>query len=1404
MALAGAQSAAAFTTPQMQAVTVPANPAHPEAPHLTYSGATTTLKGIARNGATQYRWDYGDGNPAMPWTNITNPYNLGVRHAYTGAVGQLFVATLSVRNAVDPSTAATATYPIRIAAAAATLSSTDLSQTDVRAQMAIDEALWYLHTSATRSQYPGGSPYYAQPYEYWPGDSYAVESACVAADAFELHGSEAGGDPQADPYSEDAQRTLNFALVNASAAAIGPQFAGNPDVNGNGVGLTFPSSAANELTGACTLALEDSHAPDRTAATGPSGVQGRTYASLTQDAVDWLAWAQNDSGSAMRGNWGYTANDSSPSDGGMMRMPILALGAAPRAMGATVPSFVRTELAFYLANARRTVHDSLNGGWGYGSGSALVDPGATADGLIGEEFAGKAVTSAEIQAAVGYFYRNWNGATADGYPGCWDPNVGYTGPMYGFSRAMHDAGLDRVADYNYNTGAQTGLSFDWYYTPAGQTQTGYAKDLIQRQAADGSWNDTTGCALYGHIQTVAWDTVILAKGAAAAPTVDAGGPYIGDKNTPITFDASRSLAADAAGGGLTYQWSLNGTPIPGATGPTTSLSFSEYTSNSSGTPIATPYSVCVRVTDALGRSSSACPQVVIKPPPHPPTARLAPSYQAYAGIPKQFDASASSDPDNDPLTYAWDFRDAGTYADATGPTPTFTFAAPGTYAICMQATDHPDQNSNPYSAPSSTSLACSPVVVSNPPPAPAAPSDVTATAGDGQVSLSWSTVAGATGYKVLRGTSPGGESATPVGTVLSGSYMDSAVTNGTTYYYEVVATNSGVDSGASNEAHATPQVPAPAAPTGLTGTAGDGQVSLSWSAVSGATSYRVLRGSTPGSESPTPIGTVTGTSYLDSSVTNGSTYYYEIVASNAGGDSGASNEAHATPQVPAPSAPSGVTATGADGQVSVDWSAVPGATTYEVLRGSSAGNESPTPVAAVTNGPYVDTDVTNGSTYYYEVVASNAGGDSAPSNEAHATPQVAAPGTPNPVTVVVGTGRISLSWTAVPGATSYQVLRGTTPGGESATPIASPTGSSYDDTTVSNGNSYYYEVIASNAGGTSGPSSEVQGVPLAPPSVTAAASDGQVALSWSAVPGATAYRVLRGTTPGGESSTPIGVPASGTYLDTGLSNGTAYYYRVVAISGNGASDPSSEAHATPQVAAPPAPTSLTATGGNGQVSLSWPAVAGATSYKVLRGSTAGGEAATPIATPAGQSYVDTSVTNGSTYYYVVRAANAGGDGGPSPEVQATPHAPPPDTGTPAQDAPPANSQPEGSPGSTPHDTVGPTVTVAMAGRPKLKNALAHGLLLNVGCSEACTMQVNLLLDFKSAHALHLAAAQKPMKIGAGSASLSAAGQGKVKSTFSKTARSRLRRVKTLKLTAQVVSTDAAGNVTMSSRALTLR
>ena len=176
---------------------------------------------------------------------------------------------------------------------------------------------------------------------------------------------------------------------------------------------------------------------------------------------------------------------------------------------------------------------------------------------------------------------------------------------------------------------------------------------------------------------------------------------------------------------------------------------------------------------------------------------------------------------------------------------------------------------------------------------PAAPTNLAATAGNAQVSLTWTGSTGATSYNVKRSTTSGGPYTT-VGTSTTTSFTNTGLTNGTTYYYVATAVNSAGESGNSNQASATPNVSIPPAPTGLTATAGNGQVSLSWSASSGATSYNVKRATTNGGPYTT-VATSTTTSYTNTGLTNGTTYYFVVSAVNSAGESGNSNQASATP-----------------------------------------------------------------------------------------------------------------------------------------------------------------------------------------------------------------------------------------------------------------------------------------------------------------------------------------------------------------------------------------------------------------------------------------------------------------------------------------------------------------------------
>ncbi|MGO8669784.1 MAG: fibronectin type III domain-containing protein [Capsulimonadaceae bacterium] len=547
------------------------------------------------------------------------------------------------------------------------------------------------------------------------------------------------------------------------------------------------------------------------------------------------------------------------------------------------------------------------------------------------------------------------------------------------------------------------------------------------------------------------------------------------------------------------------------------------------------------------------------------------------------------------------------------------------------------------------------------PPAPSAPTGLSATAGNAQVGLSWSASSGATSYNITRGTATGAESSTATGTTTGTSYTDTGLTNGVTCFYKVAAVNGGGSSPASSEASATPEPPAPSAPTGLSATAGNAQVGLSWSASSGATSYNITRGTASGAEGSTAIATASGTSYSDTGLTNGVTYFYKVAAVNGGGTSPASSEASATPEPPIASAPTGLSATPGNGQVSLTWTVSSGATSYNVFRSTTSGGEGSTAYkTGITTASYTDSGVTNGLTYYYTVAAINGGGTSAQSSETSAT---LVPAVPTGLGATAGNAQVSLSWSATLGATSYNIYRATTSGGEGSTAYKTGiTTVSYTDSGVTNGLTYYYTVAAINGGGTSAQSSEASAtlVPAVPTGLGATVGNAQVSLSWTPGTGATSYSVYRGTTSGGEGASAIATSTSATYIDTAVTSGMTYYYKVAAVNGGGTSALSNEAGAT---LVPSVPTGLVATAANTQVSLTWTPGTGSTSYNIYRGTVSGGEGSTAIVTTTTAGYADTGLTNGVTYYFTIAAANGGGTSAQSAEVTATPEPPAPSAPT---------------------------------------------------------------------------------------------------------------------------------------------
>jgi fibronectin type 3 domain-containing protein len=180
-------------------------------------------------------------------------------------------------------------------------------------------------------------------------------------------------------------------------------------------------------------------------------------------------------------------------------------------------------------------------------------------------------------------------------------------------------------------------------------------------------------------------------------------------------------------------------------------------------------------------------------------------------------------------------------------------------------------------------------------------------------------------------------------------------------------------------------VPVPDAPTGLTATAGNAQVALTWTASSGATSYNVKRSTTSGSGYVT-IASPTTANYTDTTAVNDTTYYY-VVSEVNGAESANSSQISAKPEPPIPAVPTGLAATAGNNQVTLNWNASSGATSYNVKRSTTSGSGYAT-IASPSTASYTDTTAVNGTTYYYVVSAVNGGGESGNSSQVSATPSV--------------------------------------------------------------------------------------------------------------------------------------------------------------------------------------------------------------------------------------------------------------------------------------------------------------------------------------------------------------------------------------------------------------------------------
>ena len=537
---------------------------------------------------------------------------------------------------------------------------------------------------------------------------------------------------------------------------------------------------------------------------------------------------------------------------------------------------------------------------------------------------------------------------------------------------------------------------------------------------------------------------------------------------------------------------------------------------------------------------------------------------------------------------------------------------------------------------------------------PGAPTDISGVAGNEQATVSWSAPAsngGAsiTGYTVT--SNPGGFTSTVGGTARSATVT--GLTNGTAYTFTIIATNIVGDSTDSSASSSITPYTVPGSPTDISGVVANGQATISWSAPtsnggSAITGYTVT--SSPGGYSAT-VGR-TSSSATVTGLSNGTGYTFTVVAINAAGNSSASSASSALTPYTVPGAPTDVSGVVGARQVTVYWT-VPtsngGSSITGYVVNSLFGGFSSTVGRTATSATI--TGLTGGVSYRFTVTAVNAAGNSSASSASSAVTPYTVPGTPTDVMALAGDRRAIISWTA-PTDNGGSTITGYTVtsvfGGYSATVSSSETSATITNMTPEV--AYTFRVVATNAAGNSTASSATNSVipytvPGIPTNVSAIAGNGQATVSWLAPADdggltITGYTVT--SSPGGFTSTVSGTSSSATV--TGLSNGTAYTFTIVATNADGDSDPSSESSAVTPLTVPGAPTDISGVSGVGQVVVSWSAPASnggstITGYTVT--SSPGGFTKTVSGTAT--SATVTGLSNGTAYTFSIIATNAAGN-----------------------------------------------------------------------------------------------------------------------------------------------------------------
>ena len=493
---------------------------------------------------------------------------------------------------------------------------------------------------------------------------------------------------------------------------------------------------------------------------------------------------------------------------------------------------------------------------------------------------------------------------------------------------------------------------------------------------------------------------------------------------------------------------------------------------------------------------------------------------------------------------------------------------------------------------------------------PAPTVSAAASAISGGIDLSWSKVSYlngyfATGYQIYR--SEDNLSYNVIKTIEGSDVLSwtDMVTEGKTYYYKVSALLGSLTGTLSEAVSSIPNTFSAPQNVEVRESNTAGQMILSWTAVSGASSYNIYRSSD--NTVFTMIQNVTDTFWTDSTLPDTNSVYYYKVAAIKGHLLGFYSQVVSTLKLPAPTV--ALSGEGSEqSSVVLNWSEVEGATGYRILSSSESDQDSFTFLMDVIGGTVTTTtiNVEVGKTYFYKIAALNGaivGLYSEPVNIS-----ITAEVLPAPVydkTTKAGDSSVRLSWNEVTGATGYRVMR-STKNAVSGFEFLADTSSNYLETNVETGVSYFYKVAALN-GTVVGLycsailviNEEVLSAPkLSEPRQE---TEGKVILNWTKVDKATEYYIESSQTSDKEGFSFEAYVYYGTQTSITFSvrTGVTYYYKIAAMNGSTIGEFSNVVSICPAKKPDKPVLNQPLQIAGKKILLSWPAVEGATSYRIM-------------------------------------------------------------------------------------------------------------------------------------------------------------------------------------------------------------